>query len=246
LYEVNFTTKPNQTLAAGANVIDGKTWWLKGSIGTDIFDVNAGLRIQSRENTSIYHYSTGAFTRGALYFPYSQLAGYDSTKQTITQAWWQTYSLAYPGNAAGYISLFSCAASSAAITNAERTGLNVALYDQNAPTAAWRYLTSYAGHANGGLYVNTTHIFSPPANREVISIVDVQAGRVQFAALDQVATPGLWPPTALSSVGLIPDSIPLGASASPSSGLAVWVENHLGTPFGLQTFVLGGIRVLQN
>lgn len=34
LYEVDFRTLPNQSLAAaGSHIIDGKTWWLKGTLG---------------------------------------------------------------------------------------------------------------------------------------------------------------------------------------------------------------------
>lgn len=243
LYEVNFTTLPNQALVSGANTIDGKSWWLKGPLGGDVFDVLGGLRLRSMENTGIINYSTGAMTRGVLYMPYSQLEGYDPARLSITQCWWQSYSLAYPGNAAGHLSLFSCAHSAAAVTDAERTGVNVSLYDLNAPNNAWRYIATYPGSPNGNIYVNTAHTFSTPANREVLSIVDVQAGRSQVTAADRVATPGTWPSAELQSLARLP--LPRGASASPASGLAVWVQNTLGTAFGLQTFVLGGFRVLQ-
>lgn len=244
LYEVNFTTLPNQTLVSGANVIDGKNWWLKGTPGADVFDIAGGLRFRSQVGPSGagLDYSAGAIPFGVLYMPYSQLAGYDPARLTITQCWWQTYSLAYPGNLVAIMSSFSCAHSAAAVIDAERTGGNLFLYDQAGGSNPWRYKWSYP-NSGGGAFVSTSHTFLTPANREVLSIVDVQAGRAQLAAVDRVATPGLWPAQELSHLSYMP--LPRGSAASPSAGLAVWVQNNLGPAFGVHTFILGGFRVMQ-
>jgi hypothetical protein len=99
LYEVDFTAQANQTFgAAGSVTIDGKTWWLKGSltpsgrVHTNAIVNGSGFR---------FGYTSGAFgdigtnttlaTRHA-FLPLSSLTGWDSSKAYMVRA-----RFSYPG-----------------------------------------------------------------------------------------------------------------------------------------------------
>jgi hypothetical protein len=87
LYSVDLTAQPSQSLpSAGSYTIDGKTWWVKGGLGTGNVNTlvnGTGLRLVQPDtidvSTRAWWGTNGlnAYTARVNVFPLAQLAGYN-------------------------------------------------------------------------------------------------------------------------------------------------------------------------
>jgi hypothetical protein len=263
LYSVDFSTLPNQTLAAGANTIDGQTWWMKGALRTsESFAVvnGSGLRMRTRSLQDLYHYSTGAQTVGFCgYMSLSQLAGYDASKPALLQWRYQDDNNNAPYGAWASVGLLSCGLNTTRPTDAERrTGALV----QNETTPGGGSVTArgtgcWPGSSLSGWNYVTAAVPSDTPNRAVFQL---QRGswRTTLVEVSEQASATAWPgdfsttPNAVSGfsggasvTALV--GVPVPSSATmPSLGVLFWYERHsAGGASDIAIHTLRSFRVLQ-
>ena len=94
LYEVDLGVQPSQDWTSpGQYTVDGKTWWVKGALGSNYTEVNSGIAGSDGSHAfpgrglHVYHveynpnganwYNSPSYNRRVYAFPIDQLAGYN-------------------------------------------------------------------------------------------------------------------------------------------------------------------------
>lgn len=131
LYAVDLTAQGNQALAAaGSYTIDGKTWWMKGTLwGTGFCDLvsGSGLRLfapatlagGSQPDRPNFRTVMTGITQRIVFFPFSQFTDYNPNAPVYVQ--WQMSGTISGNNDRCYSAgMLAAAASLAPMTNGER------------------------------------------------------------------------------------------------------------------------------
>jgi hypothetical protein len=147
IYEVDLTAMASQTMTtAGSYTIDGKTWWAKGTVGTNhVCELVSGLGLRmfapatiggsSPDRMNFRTVTTGILQR-ILFFPLAQLTDYNPSAPAYVV--WTTSTVANTESDRCYsMGVMTAALSSAAITNTERASCVQVCPAYLSPFQAW-------------------------------------------------------------------------------------------------------------
>jgi hypothetical protein len=246
IYDVDLSVQPSiPTITPGAVEIDGKQWWLKGTLGAGgaaSLVHGQGLRLVNLAGNTSYFYGSGDLVQPGFYLPYEQLDGYNSHAPVALQWWWYSVDTAYPGNSAGVMALIGAEASAAPILDEECKTLIASA--SSAENGSNRSLVVIR---NGGLaaynYVDTSYNLA--LVQHCYTLLYTAAGRTALAFSDTRVSG--WPAVeGLNSSFMRAFAVPAAsAPVFPSYGALFSFERRLSSAYPAGAYTLGGLRVLQ-